>query len=267
MAKKAGQCDDQTNRDNETIANARSPIQRFGKISGVTIIATDAAHGTVDFDAPVAQGGRHTYRDVPWANEAVMWVCCPTSLPSGCSDPNDSHNGSLMPAVNATGNLFVNQSWARTQQPIPQLNYAPKWPSGAEDRNLYREITLLPRSLTLTAAHPSAPEDTVDLELLMVATAEPEQTIHINPNGIKVRVTQAAFAAFGQAFPNDEKFGQTVKAAVATLIAGDGDAPALCQALSVISTAVASLREAKLSGEPNAALVSLVQQVLPAFVP
>jgi hypothetical protein len=231
---------------------------------GVRISARDPAAHTVSFTAVDVAGVRRTYANVPWADESVMWVCCPTSLPSRCSDPNDpAFNEANPPLVGATGTLLFQVDWAALKGIATR---GPKWPASAPNPEEYRETTIVPSSLVLTGSDPMDPTGTeLSINLRDLNMAEPGQTIHLNPNGMKVRVSKKVFQQLGQAFPLNRTTPELLKEAVDVLQGGSQDADALSHALGVLATSIVQVRQSEFAGDPNEALVELIKKVLPKF--
>ncbi len=259
-----GNCDRPTSEANRTTALNRNwnPQRHFAPVA-VVVTASNAAQGTFSFKATRVDGTIFEYKDIPWADETKMWVCCPSSLPSTCNDPDDPTNASRPPAVGVRGDLFLEKSF--TDAVTPEMRHGtPKWPGSAAGDGPYAEITVMPSSILFRGIEledGQNKEGSVDLR--DPAFADVHHALVLEPSGTKLRLSAKGFAAFGQPFPLAKTLEDDLTEAVAIIQAPPTDAAAMARAWAVVATAVATFRRDH--GPAANLLLPLIKRVIPDF--
>lgn len=257
-----GNCDEDTKIANAKAAMKLVPNLGFAPIT-VKVTDRDPANGKFSFIALGKDGNTHEYKDVEWGNNKTIWVCCPSTLPSTCNDPEDKTNRTRPPNIGISGDLYFEGSFADA---LKLKHGTPKWPGSAAFDGPFAEITVMPSKILLTGIEL---EDGLDSEATVdvgdFALADIHHALVLNPAGTKLRLSKAGFTQFGVPFPTFSSLNEDVTNAVATIQAAATDARAMARAWAVIATAVA-----KIENDPGTAaesLIALVREVMPGFEP
>lgn len=193
MPTRPGECDRATIEQNRGQVR---PEKLYADVRNVLIRASDPATRRVTISAVGTDGARHDYPDLVWGDEDVMWVYCPSSLPSQAIYPDPGP----VPAVGATGTLYLERAFLASA--TPKIGGTPKWPLALPGETRRAELSIAPTRLLLTgtelANNGHVVEETVDL---MDRTLAPEQTIAIGDGAIKVQLTPKGFRKFRAIFP------------------------------------------------------------------
>ena len=168
---KPGQCNALTNIANQTAAMNRSPRRDYHRIANVIIVSVTAPD-TVRFSAIGSDGNRHEF-DAIWGDEKVMWVYCPSTLPSDAENPGPPAMPGPPPAVHAAGVLFLETGFCQTNNiaipPDEIINgiITPKWPRNFATLSPSANLRLQPTRLVLDGTLLSAGgRQDVQLDLL-----------------------------------------------------------------------------------------------------
>jgi hypothetical protein len=239
-----GRCDKATNDANEAFALSKKLV--YLTADGVRVTARDTVNRTFSFRAISATTGREQlFSNVPWGRLEDMWVCCPSSLPSSCNDPANGNNPNNPPQVGSVGSLLLDEQVAKM---LDLQVHAPKWPGALGSDPPYAEAVVVPIRLILECYDRN--DDVVAINLRDFRFAEQQQTITCDPNGIRVRLSQAGFGAMGENLPPTQSFQKILEDAVAELTSATPEVRLLAQALAVVGTAVEQLRDEALVKRP-----------------
>ncbi len=215
-------CDPTTIELNRTKAN-EAPWEYY-EIAGVRVVSTDGDR--VSLSVPMNEGEPSILSNKTWGDPQVMWVYCPSTLPSDAHDPPDHGRP---PRVDATGTLYLEKGLVETMG--IRAEPTPKWPRGLPGGEPPRVLRIAPISLVLRGVElvrdGRQKEGSVDL---VNAAYAPRQTIEINGGAITVELTREGFKAFNVAFPDEDD----LKNAVATIEARK-DAAAMARAYAVLA--------------------------------
>jgi len=180
-------CSSSTNKENEKSALARPTPRVYLPVPNVAITGSDG--NFVTFLARRTDGIWVEHRET-WGDEEVMWVYCPTTLPSSATDARGRNAGS--PPASGGGTLYLERAFCSARSIEPLIG-GPKWPDKLPEENVPSatiQVKLL--ELTLEGIALGGTGRSVTLDLRDTALV-PSQTIDVGDGTVAVRLHAAGF--------------------------------------------------------------------------